>query len=56
MLIMLPGRLSIALPPYLSFEHNANIRKASLNVQDRKIREQREMWGRFPLSYGYYTI
>ena len=37
--------MSLPLPHYLKIKHDTAARKASLSVEDRKIRKQREMWG-----------
>ncbi len=41
------GKMSLEIPPYMSFKHNQDSRKASLEVENKGIRKQREMWGRF---------
>ena len=43
--------MSVKLPPYMSLDHNAKTRKASLSILDREQRKQREMWGTF--SFGH---
>ena len=39
------GKLSMSIPNYLHIEHDEATRKAVLRVEDKEIREQREMWG-----------
>ncbi|KAL8708890.1 MAG: hypothetical protein Q9225_007535 [Loekoesia sp. 1 TL-2023] len=39
------GKASVQLPPYVSYALNDATRKATLSVLDRKVRDQREMWG-----------
>ena len=46
-LILHVGKLSLEMAPYLTFEHNESTRKASIKVQDRNERKQREMWGAY---------
>ncbi|KAI9663596.1 MAG: hypothetical protein M1829_006055 [Trizodia sp. TS-e1964] len=39
------GVMSIDLPPFVNFEMDPASRRALVTVQDRTIRQQREMWG-----------
>ncbi|KAL8763288.1 MAG: hypothetical protein Q9184_000844 [Pyrenodesmia sp. 2 TL-2023] len=39
------GKASVQLPPFVSYSINEATRKATLNILDRKSRDQREMWG-----------
>ncbi|KAL8942183.1 MAG: hypothetical protein Q9211_001513 [Gyalolechia sp. 1 TL-2023] len=39
------GKAAVKLPPFVSYALNDATRKATLRVQDRKARDQREMWG-----------
>lgn len=39
------GKLSLTLPPYVTVEHDTKARRAIVEIQDKKVREQREMWG-----------
>ena len=39
--------MSLQLPPYMSFSHNEETKKAMIKVEDKTIRKQREMWGKF---------
>ncbi|KAI4156842.1 MAG: hypothetical protein L6R39_000974 [Caloplaca ligustica] len=39
------GKASVQLPPFVSYAINEATRKATLNIVDRKARDQREMWG-----------
>lgn len=40
-----PGKISLQLPHYLSLKYNEVTRKATMTVEDRNVRKQREMWG-----------
>lgn len=42
------GKASVQLPPFVSYAINEATRKATLNIVDRKARDQREMWGQSP--------
>ena len=33
------------IPEYVKIEHDQELRKAYVTVQDREIQKQREMWG-----------
>ena len=37
--------MTIQIPPYMSLDHDKESRKATLNILDREVRKQREMWG-----------
>ena len=39
------GKMTIQIPPYMSLDHDKESRKATLNIVDREVRKQREMWG-----------
>jgi large subunit ribosomal protein L6 len=39
--------LTYHIPPFVQIEHDEVSRKAIVNVEDREIRKQREMWGMF---------
>ncbi|KAL8702907.1 MAG: hypothetical protein Q9201_003913 [Fulgogasparrea decipioides] len=39
------GKAAVQLPPFVSYTVNHTTRKAQLDVLDRKVRGQREMWG-----------
>ncbi|KAL8993387.1 MAG: hypothetical protein Q9169_006390 [Polycauliona sp. 2 TL-2023] len=39
------GKASVQLPPYVSYNIDDAAKKATLNVLDKKSREQRQMWG-----------
>ncbi|KAI4198490.1 MAG: hypothetical protein LQ346_002765 [Caloplaca aetnensis] len=39
------GKASVQLPPFVSYGLDEATRKATLNILDRKSRDQREMWG-----------
>lgn len=39
------GRLDLEIPPYIRIHHDETTRRAQLSVDDRQIRQQREMWG-----------
>lgn len=39
--------MSFQLPHYLTLKYDETTRKATMTVEDRKIRKQREMWGEF---------
>jgi len=39
------GKMSMAIPTYMTLDQNLDTRKAMLKIPDRKERKQREMWG-----------
>ena len=39
------GTLMLPIPPYMTFEQDPAVRKATLKITDREERKQREMWG-----------
>lgn len=39
------GKLTMVIPPYIKLEHDSAARKAIVSVEDKEIRNQREMWG-----------
>jgi hypothetical protein len=39
--------MEVQIPSYMQFVHDEQARKATIAVQDRSIRKQREMWGEF---------
>lgn len=45
------GKASVQLPPFVNYTVNDATKKAQLNVLDRKVRDQREMWGLSPIPF-----
>ncbi|KAL8799159.1 MAG: hypothetical protein Q9182_006096 [Xanthomendoza sp. 2 TL-2023] len=43
--IEIEGKASVQLPPFVSYHMDEATRKATLSVLDKKVRDQREMWG-----------
>ena len=41
------GKMAFQLPHYVNLRYDETRRKATMTVDDRKIRKQREMWGEF---------
>lgn len=41
------GKISLQIPSFIKINYDGEARKATLEIQDRKIRKQREMWGAF---------
>jgi len=39
------GKLSYTIPPYVMIDHDAATRKATVSIEDRLVKKQREMWG-----------
>ncbi|MCJ1336396.1 hypothetical protein MMC09_001672 [Bachmanniomyces sp. S44760] len=39
------GKMTLQLPPYMAIDHDQAKRKATISIQDREERKQREMWG-----------
>jgi large subunit ribosomal protein L6 len=39
------GTLSMTIPAFVHIEHDTVLRKAFVTVEDREVRNQREMWG-----------
>ncbi|KAI9781747.1 MAG: hypothetical protein M1839_005740 [Geoglossum umbratile] len=39
------GKMAMQLPPFVSIEHDATARRATVQIQDANVRQQREMWG-----------
>jgi len=39
------GKLSYTIPPYVTIDHDAATRKATVSIEDRLVKKQREMWG-----------
>jgi large subunit ribosomal protein L6 len=44
-LILAPGRMDMAIPPFIKIEQDMAARRATVSVIDRRERHQREMWG-----------
>lgn len=38
--------MTVDLPPYMTLTQNEQTRKATLKIEDRQERKQREMWGK----------
>ena len=51
-----PGKMSVKLPHYLSLKYDEASRKATMTVEDRKVRKQREMWGEFGKTHSGYKV
>ena len=43
----IPGKLTIPIPLYMSFEQDPETRKATLKIPDKTERKHREMWGQY---------
>ena len=41
----LTGKLSLTIPPFVKLEHDTVLRKAFVTVEDKEVKQQREMWG-----------
>ncbi|KAK3384193.1 ribosomal protein L6, alpha-beta domain-containing protein [Lasiosphaeria ovina] len=39
------GTLDLEIPPFLHIDHDVAARRAVLSVEDRNVKQQREMWG-----------
>ncbi|KAK3939064.1 54S ribosomal protein L6, mitochondrial [Diplogelasinospora grovesii] len=39
------GQLDLQIPTYIQIDHDTAARRATLSVQDRSLKQQREMWG-----------
>lgn len=40
--------MTMTIPPFVNLEHDAAARKAVVSVEDKEVRNQREMWGMHP--------
>lgn len=38
----------MTIPPFVKLEHDTAARKAIVSVEDKEVRNQREMWGMRP--------
>jgi hypothetical protein len=52
LLILWVGKMVMQIPPYMRFSHDPETRKATLEVQNRGERQQREMWGGWLTEFG----
>ncbi|KAI9736565.1 MAG: hypothetical protein M1818_006076 [Claussenomyces sp. TS43310] len=39
------GKLMLGIPPFVHLEYDIGGRKATVSIEDREVRHQREMWG-----------
>lgn len=39
------GQLQLTMPPFVQLEHDTESRRLTLNIEDRHVTQQREMWG-----------
>ncbi|KAL3422007.1 54S ribosomal protein L6 [Phlyctema vagabunda] len=39
------GKLAYSIPTYVTIEHDTALRRATVKIEDREVKEQREMWG-----------
>ena len=39
------GKRTVPIPPYMTLNQDVETKKATLIVQDKDVRKQREMWG-----------
>ncbi|MCJ1443040.1 MAG: hypothetical protein MMC23_003537 [Stictis urceolatum] len=39
------GKMSVEVPSYMTFSQDVDSRKATLSIDDKSVRKQREMWG-----------
>ena len=47
------GSMTLDIPSYMTLDHNSEARKATLSIEDRDVRQQREMWGELAFPYPY---
>jgi large subunit ribosomal protein L6 len=40
------GKLDLDVPPFVKLDHDEVGRRLTLSVQDREVKQQREMWGK----------
>jgi hypothetical protein len=41
----------MTIPPFVKLEHDTATRKAVVSVEDKEVRNQREMWGMYPSTF-----
>ncbi|CAK7198574.1 54S ribosomal protein L6 mitochondrial [Sporothrix eucalyptigena] len=39
------GQLQLTLPPFVHLEHDTDARRITLSIENREIKEQKQMWG-----------
>jgi hypothetical protein len=42
------GKMTMTIPPFVKLVHDTAARKAIVSVEDKEVRNQREMWGMRP--------
>lgn len=50
------GKMSMTIPPFVQIEHDFTARKATIDVENREIRKQREMWGMRPVLHSFQAL
>ncbi|RFU35096.1 hypothetical protein B7463_g1208, partial [Scytalidium lignicola] len=39
------GKMSMTIPPFIKIKHDTTLRRALVTVEDKEVKQQREMWG-----------
>lgn len=46
------GKLDLNVPTFLKFDHDPTSRSLTLSIEDRAVKQQKEMWGAlYPKQY-----
>jgi len=43
----LAGKLDLVIPPFVQVDHDTAARRIALTIEDKTIKQQKEMWGQF---------
>lgn len=46
----------MTIPPFVQIEHDFTARKATIDVENREIRKQREMWGMRHVLHSFQAL
>lgn len=48
--LRITGKLDLNVPPFVKMDYDNESRRLVLNIEDRDIKQQKEMWGAFATS------
>ncbi|ERS95987.1 60S ribosomal protein L6 [Sporothrix schenckii 1099-18] len=50
------GQLELTMPPFIQIDHDVEARRITLNIEDRQVTEQKQMWGTMWAHMNRYII
>lgn len=48
--LRITGKLDLNVPPFVKMDYESESRRLVLSIEDRNVKQQKEMWGGFTMS------